>query len=513
MKYDRYDKTNIIILFGISFIVFLFLILSGTLSAYGYFIDEPYYLSCSHRLAFGYIDHPPLSIFILFVNRIIFGDSLLAIRWIPAITLSATVFISGIITKQLGGGRYAMVMTVIAVAGCPVYLLFGSFYSMNPFEILIWTLIMFYTIRILREENPKYLMVLGLLIGLGLEMKHTMITYAAGLIIGAVLSKSRKLIWNKWLFYGLLIAFVLLLPNIIWQLKNGMPSLEFYRNAMINKNIATKPMGIIIGQILFIGPIAFLVGICGLVFLLVNKDFVKYRLFGFAYLILFVLLLISQSSRPDRIAAIYPILFAAGGIAVEKYSQNVRFRIPEKVILFLLIIGAIITTPIAVPFLAPKTEAAYLSSIGFKMNLESGKANELLPQWIADRLGWKEFAEEVSSVYMSLPPEERRNTVIVSTNYGEAGALEVYSKEYPLPLVFATHNSFHSWGPPSDSVKTYIAVFVDRKDIEKRFESVIEAKVHRCEYCSHQQQRIPIYVARGPKFSIEKEWKNFKIYD
>jgi hypothetical protein len=147
------------------------------------------------------------------------------------------------------------------------------------------------------------------------------------------------------------------------------------------------------------------------------------------------------------------------------------------------------------------------------MNLESGKRNKVLLQWIADRLGWKEFAQNVSSVYLSMPPEERRNAVIVSTNYGEAGALELYAKEYPLPLVFATHNSFHSWGPPSDSVKTYIAVFVDRKDIEKRFESVIEANIFKCEYCSRPQQRIPIYIARGPKFSIEKEWKNFKIYD
>jgi hypothetical protein len=513
MKYGRYDKTDLIILYGISLIIFLFLILTGILSSYGYFIDEFYYLSCSHRLAFGYVDHPPLSIFILYINRIIFGDSLLAVRWIPALVFSATVFLSGIITKQLGGGKYAMIMTVIAVAGCPVYLLFGSFYSMNVFEILIWTLIMYYTLRILQEDNPKYFLVIGLLLGLGLEMKHTMITYAVGLIIGISFSKSRKFLWNKWFFYGMLTAFLLLLPNIIWQLKNGMPSLEFYRNAMINKNISTSPIGIIVGQILFIGPFAFLLGIFGLVYLLINKDFVKYRLFGFSYLILFILLLISQSSRPDRIAAIYPILFAAGGIAIEKYSQKIKFRIPERVVLFLLIIGGIITAPIAVPFLEPETEAAYLSSIGFKMNIESGKRNEMLPQWIADRLGWKEFAKDVSSVYLSLPPEERRNSVIVSTNYGEAGALELYSKKYPLPLVYATHNSFHLWGPPSDTVKTCIAVFVDRMDLEKRFESVIEAKIFKCEYCSRPQQRIPIYIARGPKFSLEKEWKSFKIYD
>ena len=327
-------------------------------------------------------------------------------------------------------------------------------------------------------------------------MKHTMITYALGLIIGSIFNKSRKLIWNKWLIYGLIIAFVLILPNLIWQLKNGMPSLEFYRNAMIYKNIATDPLGIINGQILFIGPFAFLVGICGLVYLIVNKDLVKYRLFGYTYLILFILLILSQSSRPDRIAAIYPIIFAGGGIAIEKFSQRFRYRIPEKAVIILLITGMIITTPIAVPFLKPEVEAEYLSSIGYKMNIESGKMNEKLPQWIADRLGWKEFAKDVSSVYMSLPAELRRNTVIISTNYGEAGALELYSKDYPLPKVYATHNSFHTWGPPSDTIKTFIAVFVDRKDLEQRFEIVVDAKVSRCEYCSHQQQRIPIYIAR-----------------
>ena len=192
----KYNKTDLIILSGISIIIFLFLILTGVLSSYGYFIDELYYLSCSHRLAFGYVDQPPLSIFILYVNRILFGDSLLAIRWIPALTISATVFLSGIITKQLGGGRYAMVMSSVAVAGCPVYLLFGSFYSMNVFEIFIWTLIMYYTIRILKEDNPKYFIVIGLLLGMGLEMKHTMITYALGFIIGTTISRSRKLLWN-----------------------------------------------------------------------------------------------------------------------------------------------------------------------------------------------------------------------------------------------------------------------------------------------------------------------------
>jgi hypothetical protein len=132
---------------------------------------------------------------------------------------------------------------------------------------------------------------------------------------------------------------------------------------------------------------------------------------------------------------------------------------------------------------------------------------------LGERLGWKEFARDVSMVYMSLLPELRQNTVIVITNYGKTGMLELYAKDYPLPKVYATHNRFHSWGPPSDSVKTYIAVFVNRKDLEQRFETVVNAQTYKCDYCSRPQQSIPIYIARNPNFSIQKEWHNFKIYD
>jgi hypothetical protein len=139
--------------------------------------------------------------------------------------------------------------------------------------------------------------------------------------------------------------------------------------------------------------------------------------------------------------------------------------------------------------------------------------NEPIPQWLADRLGWKELAYDVAAVYHSLSPEEQRNAVIISTNYGEAGALDLYAPEFGLPRVFATHNSYHSWGPPPDSTRTFIGVYVSRADLVSRFDSVATAAIDTCADCTRPQQQIPISIARGPRFLISREWANFKIYD
>jgi hypothetical protein len=197
--------------------------------------------------------------------------------------------------------------------------------------------------------------------------------------------------------------------------------------------------------------------------------------------------------------------------------QNIRQRMIRRaltgVTIVMLLAGFLIAAPLFTPLLSPQATNRYIATLGLSLSIESGKVDDPLPQWLGDRLGWRELASEVSRAYHTLSPEEQRNTVIISTNYGEAGALELYGKEFGLPPVFATHNSYHHWGPPSDSVKTYIGVFVDRRDLERRFDSVQEVGVQTCEFCTRPQQRIPIYVARGPRFSVTADWPSFKIYN
>lgn len=510
---ERFVRNDLLILFGFSLSVFLYDMLTSALSSYGYFIDEFYYIACSKRLAFGYIDHPPLSIVLLALNRWILGDSIPAVRFLPALATAATVFMTGLMARRLGGTRVSMMIAALAAMAVPVYMLMGSFYSMNAFEPLLWSIILYLMITLVQEGNPKYFLAIGLLMGVGLELKHTMVLYAIALMIGILLTNTRRLMWNRWLLWGMLGCFLLTVPNLVWQYISGFPSLEFYRNAMINKNISIGPLKVILDQVLFVNPFALPLWVFGLVYCFFFEEGKKYRFFGWAYLLLLAMMVLSGSSRPDRITAMYTVLVAAGGVAVGKIKRSSMQRSVVVLMVVMLVVGTVVSAPIFTPLLPPPVLKQYLSALGLSFDIEIGKKNEPVPQWLADRLGWRELAADVARVYHALPEAEQRNAIIVSTNYGEAGALELYGPEFGLPGVFATHNSYYLWGPPSDSVKTYIGVFLERRDLESKFETVIEAGVHTCEDCTRPQRRIPIYIARGPRFSVTAEWPKFKIYD
>ncbi len=511
-KSCRLSTTDLTILIGLSSVLFLYHILTAAFSHYGYFIDEFYYIACSKRLAFGYVDHPPLAVFVLAVSRAILGESVPALRVFSALAISANVFLTGLIASRLGGKRSAVVLAALAAMAAPDYLLMGSFYSTNAFEILIWTASIYLVIRMVQEENPRYWLAIGLLFGLGMETKHTIVLYLVALGAGMLLTRARRFLWNRWLFAGMLAAFLVLLPNLVWQYGHGIPSLEFYRNAMVGKNIPTGPLDVFIGQVLFANPFSLPLWISGLVYLLFLAPGSKYRFLGVTYLALVLTMVLGGSSRPDRIAAMYTVLFAAGAVVVETLGRRRGLRYLTVGVTIMIIAGGLVFAPVFSPLLPPSALKQYLSAIGFSFSVEVGKTNEALPQWIADRLGWRELASDVARVYHSLPAEEKQNAIIISTNYGEAGALELYGPELGLPPVFATHNSYHDWGPPSDSVKTYIGVYVERDDLEGRFDSVVEAAIHTCADCTRPQRRIPIYVARNPRFSVQASWPAFKAY-
>jgi hypothetical protein len=187
-------------------------------------------------------------------------------------------------------------------------------------------------------------------------------------------------------------------------------------------------------------------------------------------------------------------------------------RIIAGVVIAALVVGIGLAAPLFTPLLSPERTHNMIAALGLSLSVESGKTQDPLPQWLGDRLGWEELATEVGKVYRRLPAVEQRNAVIVSNNYGEAGALELFGERYGLPRVYATHNSYHSWGPPPDSVRTFIAVMVSRSDLEQLFESVEEAGVQTCAFCTRPQQRIPIFVARRPRFLISKAWPGFRVY-
>lgn len=510
---DRIIKHDLFVPVLLACGLFLYQILTAFYSSYGFFIDEFYYIACSKHLAFGYIDHPPLSIVLLAVSRWLLGDSLVAIRIFPALAASATVLLTGILARELGGSRLAMMLASLAALAQPVLLIMGSFYSMNAFEPLIWAATMFCIVRMVKKNDARYWLAIGVLLGVGLEVKHTMIIYTIALGAGLLMTSLRRMFMNKWFWWGMAVCFILVLPNILWQILNGIPSLEFYRNAMVNKNIPRGFFGIVADQILFANPFSVFLWITGLWYFFFHKDGSTYRFFGWSYLLLFIVMVVSQSSRPDRIAAIYPVLFAGGAVVLDTITKRGIRQITFGISAAILSFGFVLFAPVTTPLLSPPALRQYLSAIGFSFSVEQGKMNDPIPQWLADRLGWEELAANVCNVFYSLPERERVNTIIIARNYGDAGACEMYGKKLGLPPVYCIHNSYHTWGPPPDSVKTYIFVHFRRRDLENRFESIEEAAIQPCADCSGPQQRVPIYVARNPNFSIEKEWPGFKIYN
>lgn len=485
--------------------------LSSMVKPYGFFTDELYFIACSKRLYWGFVDQPPLSIALLTFITNLFGYGILIVRILPALSTAATVFVAGMITKRLGGSTMSIIIAELAIMVVPVFQIFGSFYSMNAYEPLVWALIMFFVVKMVQEDNTVYWLHIGVLMGIGLEMKHTIVLYGIALLFGMLLTSKRKLLFNKWAIWGGIACFILILPNLVWQYANDFPSLELYRNSFLYKNIDKPYLQVFIEQVIFINPATFLLWFTGLVYLLTpaGKNF---RFLFFAYILLLLIMMAGHSSRPDRIASIYILLIVFGVIAIDKIRKASGKLFAQISITILLLISGVILTPIFCPVLPPAKLKPYIASLGLSFNLEEGKKNEPVPQWLADRIGWEQLAEDVLKVYQSLPEKERENSVIVSSNYGEAGALELYGPKYGLPKVYATHNSFHSWGPPPDWVKTFIGVYIDVENVKDKFDSIEVAAVYHCAECTKPQQEIPIYILRGPKFSIQKEWNNFKMY-
>ncbi len=477
---------------------------------YGYFRDEFYYIACAKRLAFGYVDHPPFAPFLLRLVLLTFGDSLLAIRLLPSFSGALTVFLTGYIARQLDAGKFAQSAAALAMALSPIFLVMQGFFSMNPFESLFWAACVSVIIRLIQQDNPRLWLLVGGLIGLGLLNKHTFVVYAISGMIGLLLTSTRKYLAQKWFWLGVGVAGVILLPNLIWQFQHHFVSLEFYRNATASKNIDVAPLKALFHQMMFMNPVTFPFWLTGIFYYLFSRSGKPYRLFGWAYLVVLATLLFARSSRPDRILAIYPMLFAAGGVMIEQFIQRFRLRrmLQTAILAVLLVLGSSMV-PIGVPLLLPSHATEYFKELGVSTQIEKG-VKLSLPQWYADRFGWEEMAANVAKVYQSLPEEEKPHTAIIAVNYGEAGAIEFFASQYSVPQVFSPHNNYHLWGAPGEDIRTYIVIGIHLESLSSVFEDVQQAGMHTCTYC--RENHLPIYVCRRAKFSMKDVWPEMKMY-
>jgi len=493
-------------LFLISLATFLLIFISGLTKGYGFFIDEFYYVACANNLAFGYVDHPPLAPFILRILTFLFGDSLLVVRFLPALAASGTVFLTGKLAEAIGGKVYAQSLSAVAVMTSPVILAFAGFYSMNAFEPVIALLLFHSILRIQKGSKPWLYVYAGALIGLGIMNKHTFVLVALVLVLSLLLTSERKILFNRWAVAAVLIAVVMVLPNLFWQIANGFPSLEFYRNITFDKNIYTSPGAFLLQQLLMIAPFALPLTVAGVIYLFTNKELKNFRFLIFFFIGTVLLIMLTGTSRPDRTLYAYPIAFAAGALFFErvlsKFSSKFLYAIP---IIFLLI-GLGVILPLVLPFFQYDTVKNYVEKIGLNTEIERGKKPPL-PQLLADRIGWEEKVDMMQRAYFSLPVEERRRTVLAGSNYGQAGAIDYYGKKYGLPPALTGHNNYYLWSIKKlhgdmllqmdnrQSLEGYQSIFDSVKIFDGSFQNP---------YVSNHENNLVIFICRGPKHSLRQ---------
>jgi hypothetical protein len=466
---------------------------------YGYFRDELYYLDMARHLDWGYVDAAPL-IAVYAKIALLMGGSLWALRILPALAGAGLIALSMLITRELGGGRYAQFLAGVCILLCPAVLSVDSLLTMNAFEPLFWMGCIWVIARILRTGDSRLWLWFGVLAGLGLENKHSTLSFGFAVTVALLLTSHRREFARRWIWIAGAIAVALFLPNIIWQIRHHFPTIEDLANVRREgKNVVLGPLAFVKEQIIDMHPVLLPVWLSGLVWFLRDR---RWRLLGLIFVVFFVLMEVAHGKN-YYVFPIYPMVFAGGAVVIERWLAT-RAAWTRAAVVVVIVLAALPAIPLVTWMLTPERLLAYQNAIGFKPGKAEVKMESLVPQPVADQFGWPEMANQVAGIYNALPPEERAETGIWAGNYGEAGAINLFGPKLGLPRAYSRHQNHWYWGPPPQVYKNLIVIEWSLEDVRDNCSSY-EAFNHY-ERFGMGEENTPIYLCRGVKFDIQKIW-------
>ncbi|HVB56197.1 MAG TPA: glycosyltransferase family 39 protein [Candidatus Acidoferrales bacterium] len=480
---------------------------------YGFFRDELYYMACGEHLAWGYVDQPPLIAVVAWLSRHLFGNSLASLRLFPVLAGSAVVWITGALAGELGGGLLAQFLAAAAILFAPAYLAFDSFFSMNAFEPLFWLLCAWIVVRIVNGSSPRLWVVFGVVAGLGLENKHSMLVFGFALAAGLLLSGQSRLFRSKWIWLGALVAFAIFLPNLLWEARHGWPQIEVVRNAQLYKNVHVSPLRFLEEQIIFLHPVALPIWLGGLAWYFFSDKGKQWHFLGWTYLIVLGIFMLFNGKTYYPLP-VYPVLMAAGGVAWERFLKpggpwRRSFAIALPV---LLVVGGLQAVPFGVPVLPVNAFLRYLKMIPASFHVRTERdATVPLPQLYADMFGWDNMAETVARVYHNLPASEQAGCAILAGNYGEAGAIDYYGPKLGLPKAISGHNSYYYWGPRNYSGSCVIIFGERATQFAGYFGEVQRVATITNPHAMAVEQNVPVYLCHEPSEPLSVLWPRFKM--
>ncbi len=484
------------------------------LTRYGYFRDELYFLDLARHLDWGYVDCAPLVAVYAKVGLLL-GGSLPALRVLPMLAGAALVALTMVMARELGGGRFAQALAGLCVLAVPICLVIDGLLSMNAFEPLFWMGCAWIVMRIVRSGDSRQWLWFGVLAGLGLQNKHSTVFFGVAVLVGLVFSSLRRELGRRWIWLGAGLALLIFLPNLLWQAAHDFSTLEDLSNVRrMGKNVVLSPADFVTQQVLIMHPALLPVWLGGLTSLLLGR-LRQFRTLGWTYLALLAIM-IALKAKNYYLVPIYPMLFAAGGVTAEGWLDRVRLtrgRLwPRTAALAWVALAGAVLAPMFLPILSPERFLAYQEALGFAPPKTEVAHVGPLPQYFGDQFGWPELVQDVADIYWSLPPEERAQTGIFASNYGEAGAINLFGQALGLPPAISAHQNHWFWGPPGAELDTLIWLQWPRESLEEICGEVEQAGEHYYEWGMAEENR-PIFICRDPTVTMAEAWPDLKVWN
>lgn len=459
---------------------------------YGYHRDELYFVAAGKRLAWGYVDQPPFTPAIAHLSDVLFGDSLRGFRFFAAIPVALSVVLTGAAARELGGKRWAQVLAAGAAALTPLFHTPAFMVSTATFDFAFWAAIFVLVLRLLRTNDDRLWIPIGVIAGIGLLNKHTIVFLGVSLAIGFLATPRRTLLLRPTAALGVAIAIAIWLPNLWWQHQHEWPVFEM-SEALNARN------GGLLNLILFIPAELALTGVLsvfiwgwGLWWLLRAEEAKRWRPLGIMPVALFAVFVV-VGGKPYYLAPVFVVLFAAGAVVVAEQDARIR-----RIAVACAVVSGIVSAPPSLPLIPNR----YLDTV-IGMNAEFGEMH-----------GWPSLANQVAEVYHGLSPQERVDTVILTQNYGEHGAMERYGPARGLPRAYSGHNNIWLWGYPPDTATTVVAIGIAPNRLDTWFRSceVVHAITNPANI-DNEENGEPISVCRAPRRPWSQIWPELRHYD
>jgi hypothetical protein len=426
----------------------------ATNGRYGFHRDELQFLSDARHLEWGFVAYPPLTPFVERIGLEIFGLSMVGLRLFSVLAQAAAIVVTGLMARELGGGRLAQGTAALAVALSPLPLFEGTEFQYTTFDYLWWVLIAYFVIRLLKTDSPRWWLAIGAVVGLGLLTKYSILFFIAGILGGVLLSRARSFLMNGWFWAGIALAFLVCLPNLLWQASHGFISYEFLQHIHVRDVGEGRTDEFLRDQFLIcVNLFAAPLWLAGLIAFLRDR---RYRMLAWMYLIPLALFFFAKG-RGYYMAAAYPMLLAMGATVGERWLASMP-RLGRRSIEAVFFTGLAVCGAYIYAVVLPLASSGPLKEFALKRNSD-----------LREEIGWNELVRTVAQIRDSLPPDQQSHLGIATGNYGEYGAIDILGPAYGLPSPIGTTNSEWLRGYPTPPPTTIIVLGLQHEEADRIF--------------------------------------------